>query len=76
MKFTLFNISISSLIYRYYLLMAVIIIALYSGQPAWAFLALPIFISALMGIQFSLGMNKVPAQVKRLHADEAMKQAS
>ena len=51
MKF--FQLNFAALIIRFYLLMAVVIGAFFSGYPVLAFSALPIFLSAMMGIKFS-----------------------
>ena len=55
MKFL--NLSITTLMLRFYLLMAVVIVAFFAGSPWLAFLALPIFMSALLGIQFNKGRS-------------------
>jgi hypothetical protein len=47
-----FNLSLSTLMFRFYLMMAVIIAAGFSGLWFLCFLALPVFFSAMMGIQF------------------------
>ena len=49
----LFSLNFASLILRFYLLMAIIIGAYFLGYPILAFLALPVFISAMMGIKFT-----------------------
>jgi len=51
MKFL--NLSIETLMFRFYLMMAIIIIAGFSGLWILSVLALPVFFSALMGIQFN-----------------------
>lgn len=48
----LFNLSFSTVIIRFYLMMAIVIGALFAGVPVLAFLALPVFFITLMGIQF------------------------
>jgi UPF0716 family protein affecting phage T7 exclusion len=50
MKFMQLNLT--TLIIRFYLMMAVVIVALFAGIPWLAILSLPIFFSALMGISF------------------------
>lgn len=50
MKFMQLNVA--TLIFRFYLLMAVVIVAFFAGIPWLSILALPIFFSALMGIRF------------------------
>jgi hypothetical protein len=51
MKFL--NLSLATLIFRFYLMMAIIIIAGFSGLWILSVLALPVFFSALMGIRFN-----------------------
>lgn len=48
MKF--FHLSITGLILRFYLLMAVVLVAGFTGTWAVALLALPIFMSCMLGI--------------------------
>ena len=48
----LFRISLVSMMMRYYLMMAIIVIAGFSGIWLLSLLALPVFFSALMGLQF------------------------
>lgn len=50
----LLDLSLTSLILRFYLLMVIVIIAGFSGYWAIAFLALPVFFSALMGIKIRM----------------------
>ena len=54
MKIKLFNISFDKVIYRYYLMMFVVIASFYAGIPLIALLALPIFLSAILGMDFKL----------------------
>ena len=61
MKFL--NLSLATLIFRFYLMMAIIIAAGFSGFWILSILALPVFFSALMGIQFNKYMTiKKPDQ--------------
>ncbi len=48
----LFHISLVTLMFRFYLMMAIVVIAGFSGVWWLSMLALPVFFSALMGIQF------------------------
>jgi hypothetical protein len=50
----LFQVSFTTLIVRFYVLMLIIIAAGFSGYWMIGLLALPVFFSALMGIQFNL----------------------
>ena len=47
-----FALSFDKVILRFGLMMACVIIGLFSGQPLIAILALPIFLSATMGVSF------------------------
>ncbi len=61
MKFL--NLSLATLIFRFYLMMVIIIVAGFSGFWILSILALPVFFSALMGIQFNKYMTiKKPGQ--------------
>ena len=51
MKFL--SLDLSTLLIRFYLMMLVIIVPFFIGIPWLAFLALPIFFSALMGVKFN-----------------------
>lgn len=47
-----FEVSFEHVIIRFYLMMAAVIIPFFIGIPFLAILALPIFISAFMGVSF------------------------
>lgn len=47
-----FKASLENTIWRFYLLMAIVIGAFFAGVPVLAVLALPVFISAMLGISF------------------------
>lgn len=51
---TLFNISFSTLIIRFYLMMAIVIGAFFLGYPWLAALSLPVFFITMMGLKFSI----------------------
>ncbi|MEO5906379.1 MAG: hypothetical protein ABIQ11_06620 [Saprospiraceae bacterium] len=48
----LFSLDFTTLILRFYLLMAIVIGSFFTGYPILAFLTLPIFLSAMMGVKF------------------------
>ena len=48
-----FRLSLSTLMLRFYLMMAVVIVAGFTGQWLFAFLALPIFLSCLLAVGFT-----------------------
>ena len=47
-----FETSFENVIYRFCLMMAVIIVGFFVGQPLLALLALPLFLSAALGLEF------------------------
>ncbi len=49
----LFDTSFHIVLYRYYLQMVVVVVSFLIGLPWLAFLALPIFLSAFMDINFT-----------------------
>jgi hypothetical protein len=53
MVMKILGLNIATLILRFYLLMAIVIIAGFTGVWWLALLALPVFVSALLGISFS-----------------------
>lgn len=46
------NLSITTLILRFYLMMAVVIVSFFIGMPLLSLLALPLFAISLLGITF------------------------
>ncbi|HZV68936.1 MAG TPA: hypothetical protein VFG10_05300 [Saprospiraceae bacterium] len=50
----LFSLSVPALILRFYLLMGIVIGAFFAGFPWVAILALPVFLSAMMGLQIHI----------------------
>lgn len=71
MKFL--QLSITGLIWRFYLMMALVIVAGFTGIWLLALLALPLFFSALMGISFTK-KAKAEAKVKVAHPDMRSKE--
>ncbi len=57
MKF--FNLSFTTLILRFYLMMGIVIGAFFAGLPWLAILALPVFFISMMGIEFKKTDSKV-----------------
>lgn len=54
----LFSLSFSTLILRFYLLMAIVIGAFFIGLPILSLLALPLFFISMMGLKFAIpGFN-------------------
>ena len=50
----LFSLNFSTLVLRFYLLMAIVIGAFFIGYPVLAILALPVFLSSMMGMKFAM----------------------
>ncbi len=59
-----FNISLVTVMVRFYTMMAAVIIGVFSGQGWLAFLALPIFLSIMLGISFKKEKPK-SAQIQK-----------
>lgn len=58
--------SFATVMLRFYLMMAIILIAGYAGAWPLAFLALPIFLSCLLGTEFMFGHHKAePVQSRK-----------
>jgi hypothetical protein len=68
------NLSIAGVIVRFYLMMAVVIIAGFSGLWWIAFLAFPIFISIMLGITFKRAQATVPHKNMPLYVRKVTQQ--
>ncbi len=51
----MFSISIDTLIWRFYLMMAIVLVAVLSHNFLIAIVALPVFLSCMLGVQFRPG---------------------
>ncbi|MEL6657085.1 MAG: hypothetical protein AAFY48_12140 [Bacteroidota bacterium] len=60
-----FSINIATVIIRFFLMMAVIIIGVFSGQWWLTVLGLPIFLSVMLGISFKRKQAQATAGVSR-----------
>ena len=60
----LFQVDFSTLILRFYLLMAIVIGAFFIGQPWLAALSLPVFFITLMGMKFTFRRSAKTAERK------------
>ena len=65
-----FELSLSSMLLRYFLMMAVIIVAGFIGQWWLAIVALPLFLMALMGV--GLGNKKEEKEAKMRTLDSSL----
>ena len=69
------NLSLGTVVLRYYLLMLIVIAAGFSGQPIIGLLALPVFLSALLGITIKFGNNKKSRKIRQLPNEERLNAA-
>jgi hypothetical protein len=69
----LFQLNIASVILRFYLMMAVVIGSIFAGQMWLSVLALPIFLSIMLGISFKRPVvsGKVVSQQQVVRAQAA-----
>lgn len=61
---TCFNISLTTVLLRFYLMMAIVIVAGFSGMWWLSVLALPVFISNMIGLQFWPAQKSVSQRAK------------
>ena len=61
------ELSVSTLILRYYLVMAIVIGAGFLGQWWLAILALPVFYCSLMGIKFNKPLKRTKSESVKVH---------
>jgi hypothetical protein len=59
-----FDLNIITLVWRFYLMMGVMVIAGFSGYWLIALLALPIFFSIIMGISFTKNEEEISSELK------------
>lgn len=65
-----FSIGLGAIMIRFYLMMGVVIIGGFSGQWWLATLALPIFLSIMLGVTFTPGNKKVAKSKKTAKAGQ------
>ena len=61
-----FDLNIGTVMMRFYLMMGVVIIAGFSGYWLMALLALPIFLSTIMGISFTKNNEQMSSKNKSI----------
>lgn len=71
----LFELSISTLIIRYYLMMAIVIVSFFIGMPILSILALFVFFSALVAVKFDWKWNKATRAERALTKEAKVKRA-
>jgi len=60
----LFNANFETIIWRYHLLIAVVVLSFVAGVPFLALLALPIFLTAILGISFKSNKTQKVIKIK------------
>ncbi len=63
MKLEVLNLNLGKVIMRFYLMMAVVLLAGYTGVWALGLLALPIFLSAILGLRFTVPKGNEAKQI-------------
>jgi MFS-type transporter involved in bile tolerance (Atg22 family) len=72
----LFSLSISTMVVRYYLMMLVVVISGFTDQWWFAVLALPLFLSAVLGVRLGEEVDgKGEAKIRRLETTTAVRKA-
>lgn len=71
-KVDMFSLSIGGVVVRFFLMMAIIIVGVFTGMPWLTLLGLPIFLSALMGVSVG-GPARAEAKTSRMKVSENAK---
>ncbi len=66
LKIEWLNLSFGSVIFRYYLMMAVVLIGGFTGYWGFALLAIPIFLSAILGLKIQYLPKENSKRIKQL----------
>jgi hypothetical protein len=64
----MYKLTVEGLIWRFYLLMVVIIVPFYIDKPIFALVALPVFLTALFGMRFSFRKAKRRKLIEKEHS--------
>lgn len=67
---TFFTASIETVVLRFFLMMAVIVLTFAFGYPLLTFLGFPIFLSAMTAVSFTKKNKKVTHQLNSLNTKE------
>ncbi len=70
MNIKLFNARFDKIIIRYYLMMIVIIGSFYLGAPILGLIGLPIFLSAILGMEFKSKNRKAKVHYPNLEKSD------
>jgi len=69
------KLNLGAVIFRYYLLMMIVIAAGFLAMPALGLIALPVFLSAILGVSIKFGGEKEETQIKKLTKAEKLNAA-
>lgn len=77
-KYDMFSLSIGAVVIRFFLMMAVIIAGVFTGQHWLTILGLPIFLSALLGVNFARPKSAVQPRASQMTVEgqASLKKAS
>ncbi len=69
------KLGLGTVILRFYLLMLIVIVAGFSGLPALGLLALPLFLSTVLGVTVKFGKEKKKIKIKEISKKEELQAA-
>lgn len=69
-KYNMFSLSVGGVVVRFFLMMAVIIAGVFTGQYWLTILGLPIFLSAMLGISFAAPKSAAQAKTSQMTVEE------
>ena len=76
-KIKAFSLSMGVVVQRFFLMMALIIVGVFSGMVWMTFLALPVFLSALMGVSIRLAdRQKIKVNAVKMTPSSTVRKAS
>ena len=69
-KIEYLKLGFGTVLLRYYLLMLIVIVAGFSGMPAIGLLALPVFLSTILGVTVTFGAEEKESRIKAMSKTE------
>ena len=76
LRFEFLNLTLGTMLLRYYLMMAVVIAAGFLGNWWIALLALPIFLSTILGVVIKFGKDSKSAKHMNMNTGSSVRKAS
>ncbi len=68
--------SFETVIWRFYFMMAIVLASFFLGHPAFAVVAVPVFLSALTGVSFKNGKKKTKYRRKQLNLNVTLSRSN